>query len=316
MAASESNAEERWFLSQKPKRDERFHAVPTRDTVAAELARLLADVEKKEPTYAALLFPSERPPDDELYLGRLSNALAQKADNNVARLELFPLSTSAETYSTFKVTRDVLDAEDLTAKVKEHEAELERQAAAATRKRNAPQEQRTQGPGNSRMSLIMGRGSSGQSKARKGEEPDESMDRDKKKRTKRVKRDPESEARERLQRKKMAKELSGKLRPIIDTLWDMDSDQLGNPFRMVIDRATMCAVGVPDYFHFVTKPMNLSWMRDKAQRREYTYLEEFEDDLELMVENARKYNGEHHAIYKFGQEMLSKYDSMKAASAS
>eukprot|EP00975_Prorocentrum_lima_P046572 9734037-Prorocentrum_lima.AAC.1 len=78
----------------------------------------------------------------------------------------------------------------------------------------------------------------------------------------------------------------------------------------------MCAVGVPDYFHFVTKPMNLSWMRDKAQRREYTYLEEFEDDLELMVENARKYNGEHHAIYKFGQEMLSKYDSMKAASAS
>jgi hypothetical protein len=80
--------------------------------------------------------------------------------------------------------------------------------------------------------------------------------------------------------------------PIFQALWAMEFDNLGrtNPFRIIIDKNTCASMGVPDYCTIITKPMNLTYIREKVEAKKYMSLQEFFDDIELMIENALLYN--------------------------
>lgn len=47
----------------------------------------------------------------------------------------------------------------------------------------------------------------------------------------------------------------------------------------------------PDYFDIIDKPMDISVLRAKANRKEYTSIQAFTDDFNLIVQNCTKYNG-------------------------
>lgn len=82
--------------------------------------------------------------------------------------------------------------------------------------------------------------------------------------------------------------------PIFRALWDMEFDGLNgtNPFRVVIDEHNCAAHGVPDYCSIVQKPMNLTYIREKVNRKEYPRLQDFFDDVNLLIKNALLYNSD------------------------
>ncbi|KAL7547841.1 hypothetical protein ACHAWF_011121 [Thalassiosira exigua] len=82
--------------------------------------------------------------------------------------------------------------------------------------------------------------------------------------------------------------------PIFTALWDMEFPTLGNqnPFRMVIDAENCVAMGVSDYCDVIEKPMNLTYIQRKVHDKSYETLQEFLEDVDLIVKNALRYN--HH----------------------
>jgi hypothetical protein len=84
------------------------------------------------------------------------------------------------------------------------------------------------------------------------------------------------------------------LEPIFTALWDMEFPLLGNinPFRMVIDASTCADMGVPDYCSIIKKPMNLTYVQTRVNGKSYETLQEFLEDVDLIVKNALLYNHE------------------------
>ncbi|KAK1734675.1 bromodomain-containing protein [Skeletonema marinoi] len=80
--------------------------------------------------------------------------------------------------------------------------------------------------------------------------------------------------------------------PIYTALWDLEFPEVGNtnPFRVVIDKNTCAAMGVPDYCDVIEKPMNLTYIQNKVNKKSYDSLQEFLEDVDLIVRNALKYN--------------------------
>ncbi|KAL7535497.1 hypothetical protein ACHAXR_006530 [Thalassiosira sp. AJA248-18] len=80
--------------------------------------------------------------------------------------------------------------------------------------------------------------------------------------------------------------------PIFTALWDMEFSALGNtnPFRMVIDASNCVDMGVPDYCDVIKKPMNLTYIQTKVNNKSYESLQEFLEDVDLIVKNALQYN--------------------------
>lgn len=80
--------------------------------------------------------------------------------------------------------------------------------------------------------------------------------------------------------------------PIFTALWDMEFEEVGNtnPFRVVLDAKTCADMGVPDYCDVIEKPMNLTYIQKKVNRKSYESLQEFLEDVDLIVRNALKYN--------------------------
>ncbi|KAL3766586.1 hypothetical protein ACHAWO_008260 [Cyclotella atomus] len=81
-------------------------------------------------------------------------------------------------------------------------------------------------------------------------------------------------------------------KPIFDSLWDMEFEILGgvNPFRTVIDANNCAAMGAPDYCTVIKKPMNLTFIQTKVNNKSYSTLQEFLEDVDLIVKNALLYN--------------------------
>ncbi|KAK6588277.1 bromodomain-containing protein [Cryptosporidium xiaoi] len=52
----------------------------------------------------------------------------------------------------------------------------------------------------------------------------------------------------------------------------------------------------PNYYNLVKKPMWLQFMINKCKKREYKSRKEFQDDLDLIVENCKVYNGPNHPL--------------------
>lgn len=53
---------------------------------------------------------------------------------------------------------------------------------------------------------------------------------------------------------------------------------------------------VPDYYDIIKNPIDLSSMKAKTKRTEYKKIDQFKEDVELLVSNARLYNGEGNII--------------------
>ncbi|KAL3911525.1 MAG: hypothetical protein SGARI_001606 [Bacillariaceae sp.] len=80
------------------------------------------------------------------------------------------------------------------------------------------------------------------------------------------------------------------IEPVFKKLWEMKFSMLDtNPFRVIIDRETAPQIA-PDYFNIVSVPMNLVYIREKVEKLQYTTLPQFFGDVDLMIENALKYN--------------------------
>jgi hypothetical protein len=59
----------------------------------------------------------------------------------------------------------------------------------------------------------------------------------------------------------------------------------------------------PDYYDIVKEPIDLSTMKNKTKRNEYLTIERFVDDVNLMVHNARMYNGDNHDVTKQAEKI-------------
>lgn len=96
--------------------------------------------------------------------------------------------------------------------------------------------------------------------------------------------------------------------PLFQKLWDMEFESLQNinPFRIVIDKDTCVAMGAPDYMQIISKPMNLTYIRDKLKNAEYNTLKEFFEDIQLMLSNALLYNSDPKNLYHIAAKQMKK----------
>lgn len=95
---------------------------------------------------------------------------------------------------------------------------------------------------------------------------------------------------------------------VFNTLWDMNFVVLGgtNPFRIVIDRDNCASIGAPDYFDIITTPMNLTYIKDKVHQMQYSTLQSFFADVDLMIQNAIKYNSDPGNPYRMAADEMKK----------
>lgn len=98
------------------------------------------------------------------------------------------------------------------------------------------------------------------------------------------------------------------IEPVFKKLWDMEFPHLHgtNPFRTVIDRENCESMGAKDYFDVITTPMNLTYMQNKVNKMQYTTLQSFFADVDLIIENALKYNSDPGNPYRMAAEELKK----------
>ena len=69
------------------------------------------------------------------------------------------------------------------------------------------------------------------------------------------------------------------------------------------------ALKIPEYPNIVTQPIALSDIEEKLKRRQYGFVTELKQDLELMVSNAQKFNGPEHQATKDGVSLMSSFEN-------
>lgn len=89
-------------------------------------------------------------------------------------------------------------------------------------------------------------------------------------------------------------ELRQALLPTLEKLFRLDPESV--PFRQPVDAT---ALGIPDYFDIVTKPIDLSTIKMKLDRGQYKDPWEYVDDVWLMFENAWLYNRKNSRVYRY-----------------
>lgn len=100
--------------------------------------------------------------------------------------------------------------------------------------------------------------------------------------------------------------------PIFQALWDMEFFDGSNPFRIVINKDNCAMMGAPDYFDFIQTPMNLTYVREKVANYSYETLQDFFQDIELIISNALVYNSDpNNQYHKAANAMLRKYNKLK-----
>jgi bromodomain-containing factor 1 len=62
-------------------------------------------------------------------------------------------------------------------------------------------------------------------------------------------------------------------------------------------------LNIPTYYSIVTKPMDLSTMEGKLKEKKYTYVKEFMEDLDLMIENSELFNSTQHPVTQAGYNL-------------
>ncbi|TPX70815.1 hypothetical protein SpCBS45565_g01462 [Spizellomyces sp. 'palustris'] len=72
------------------------------------------------------------------------------------------------------------------------------------------------------------------------------------------------------------------------------------PFLAPVDPL---AVGAPDYFNVIKKPMDLSTVERKLASQEYAKAQELADDVQLMLNNCFTYNPPTNAVHQLGKTL-------------
>ena len=89
-------------------------------------------------------------------------------------------------------------------------------------------------------------------------------------------------------------ELRDALLPPLEKMWALEPEAV--PFRTPVDPA---ALGIPDYFDIIKKPMDMSQIRRKLDVGTYRDPWEFVNDVFLMFENAWVYNRKTSRVYRY-----------------
>lgn len=89
-------------------------------------------------------------------------------------------------------------------------------------------------------------------------------------------------------------ELRHALMPTLEKLYRQDPESL--PFRQPVDPQ---ALGIPDYFDIVKKPMDLSTIKRKLDTGQYSDPWQYVDDVWMMFENAWLYNRKTSKVYRY-----------------
>lgn len=96
------------------------------------------------------------------------------------------------------------------------------------------------------------------------------------------------------------------LMPTLEKLVRQDPESL--PFRQPVDAQ---ALGIPDYFDIVTKPIDLATIKMKLDRGEYKDPWEYVDDVWLMFDNAWLYNRKNSRVYRYCTKVRSFLSSLQ-----
>lgn len=82
--------------------------------------------------------------------------------------------------------------------------------------------------------------------------------------------------------------------PTLEKLIKLDPESM--PFRTPVDPA---ALGIPDYFDIVKKPMDLGTVKQNLINGKYNDPWEYVDDVWLMFDNAWLYNRKTSRVYRY-----------------
>lgn len=82
--------------------------------------------------------------------------------------------------------------------------------------------------------------------------------------------------------------------PTLEKLIKLDPESM--PFRTPVDPN---ALGIPDYFDIVKKPMDLATVKNNLINGKYIDPWEYVDDVWLMFDNAWLYNRKTSRVYRY-----------------
>jgi len=100
--------------------------------------------------------------------------------------------------------------------------------------------------------------------------------------------------------------------PMFQALWDQDFFDGTNPFRIVITKENCAFMGAQGYCDIVKTPMNLTYVRTKVTDCKYETLQDFFQDIELIISNALLYNSDpNNAYHKAANMMKKKYIKLR-----
>lgn len=99
-------------------------------------------------------------------------------------------------------------------------------------------------------------------------------------------------------------ELRQALMPTLEKLFKQDPESL--PFRTPVDPTIL---GIPDYFDYVKKPMDLSLIKKKLETGQYSDPWQYVDDVWLMFDNAWLYNRKTSRVYRYCTKVSSFTDN-------
>lgn len=88
-------------------------------------------------------------------------------------------------------------------------------------------------------------------------------------------------------------ELRRALMPTLEKMYKLDES---GPFRTKVDPELL---GIPDYFEIIKNPMDLSKIKGKLDRGEYSDPWQYVDDVWLMFDNAWLYNRKTSRVYRY-----------------
>ncbi|CAI5721132.1 unnamed protein product [Hyaloperonospora brassicae] len=143
----------------------------------------------------------------------------------------------------------------------------------------------------------------GHAEKQKGKSKDDKDRREKKEKKKR-KREREDAA----MLQKLLAPLVAELRALTWTGWVV-SGKPGNPFLQKFTKDNCKRLGVPNYFDYVKSPMDLTRMKEKVERAEYTKIDQFTTDIKLMAANAKTFNRVGEPVHQMAIEIERLYES-------
>lgn len=94
-------------------------------------------------------------------------------------------------------------------------------------------------------------------------------------------------------------ELRRALMPTLEKMYKQDPES--QPFRNKVDPELL---GIPDYFDIIKNPMDLSKIKGKLDRGEYSDPWEYVDDVWLMFDNAWLYNRKTSRVYRYCTKVI------------